>query len=146
MVQEASDPQTYEPNAESEPLRYFIYLLSSSLLLLRITRSALETSTLSYLAAHYLEGVGCVYAVPDSSDMIIQIVANKYNPTNYWYADLHAFVVSSYSRRSGRWRSEYKVAVQAGTLSGRILANVHYYEQGNVRHMPLSRRMNLSCS
>ncbi|KDQ22681.1 hypothetical protein PLEOSDRAFT_1095043 [Pleurotus ostreatus PC15] len=98
---EASDPQTYEPDAESEPLR-----------------GALESSTLSYLAAHYLEGVGCVYAVPDSSDMVIQIVANKYNPTNYW---------------SGRWRSEYKVAVQAGTLSGRILANVHYYEQGNVQ-------------
>lgn len=58
-----------------------------------MTRGALETSTLSYLAAHYLEGVGCVYAVPDSPDMVIQIVANKYNPTNYWSAHLRTFGV-----------------------------------------------------
>ncbi len=47
----------------------------------------------------------------------IQIVANKYNPSNYW---------------AGRWRSEYTVDLNFNTLQGQILVNVHYYEQGNV--------------
>jgi hypothetical protein len=35
--------------------------------------------------------------------------------------------------RSGRWRSEYIVDLDKGEISGKILVNVHYYEQGNVR-------------
>lgn len=35
--------------------------------------------------------------------------------------------------RSGRWRSEYIVDLSENIVSGKILVNVHYYEQGNVR-------------
>lgn len=35
--------------------------------------------------------------------------------------------------RSGRWRSEYTIDTTAKTLEGKILVNVHYYEQGNVQ-------------
>ena len=35
--------------------------------------------------------------------------------------------------RSGRWRSEYIIDTAAKTLEGKILVNVHYYEQGNVQ-------------
>jgi len=55
----------------------------------------------------------------------IQIVSNKYNPSNFW---------------SGRWRSEYIVDLQRGEVRGRLLIDVHYYENGNVqmstRHNP----------
>ncbi|THH07390.1 hypothetical protein EW146_g9333 [Bondarzewia mesenterica] len=99
---ETSDSQEFEPDLESEPFR-----------------AALESSTLSYIAAHFHEGVGAVFAKAGSSTQFtIQIVANKYNPTNYW---------------SGRWRSEYLVDFAENTISGRLLVNVHYYEQGNVQ-------------
>jgi len=99
---EASDPLPAEPYPESESFR-----------------AALEASTLTYLAAHYHDGVTAVFSVPSSSSQfIIQIVANKYNPSNFW---------------SGRWRSEYKIDVDAKTVDGRMLVNVHYYEQGNVQ-------------
>ncbi|KAI0669191.1 F-actin capping protein alpha subunit [Trametes maxima] len=99
---ETSDPEHVEPDAESEPFRV-----------------ALENASLTYLAAHYHDGVASVFSTPGSSTrFVVQIVANKYNPTNYW---------------SGRWRSEYVVDAAAQTLAGRILLNVHYYEQGNVQ-------------
>lgn len=34
--------------------------------------------------------------------------------------------------RAGRWRSEYVVDLNENQVSGKILLNVHYYEQGNV--------------
>ena len=34
--------------------------------------------------------------------------------------------------RSGRWRSEYLIDLNLNRVKGRILVNVHYYEQGNV--------------
>ena len=37
------------------------------------------------------------------------------------------------TNRSGRWRSEYIVDTSAKSLEGKILVNVHYYEQGNVQ-------------
>jgi len=99
---EASDPQSVEPEAESEPFRF-----------------ALETSALAYLAAHFHDGVASVFSTPELSNrFVVQLVANKYNPTNYW---------------SGRWRSEYTVNLSENTVTGKILVNVHYYEQGNVQ-------------
>lgn len=99
---EASDPQTYEPEDASEPFR-----------------SALEASTLEYLSSHFNDGTASVFATANNATrFIIQIVANKYNPVNFW---------------SGRWRSEYIVDLDARTTTGRILVNVHYYEQGNVQ-------------
>lgn len=35
--------------------------------------------------------------------------------------------------RSGRWRSEYRIDLEGNKVEGKILVNVHYYEQGNVR-------------
>ncbi|KAB5593707.1 F-actin-capping protein subunit alpha-2 [Ceratobasidium theobromae] len=96
----ASDPETVEVDAESEPFR-----------------SALEESTLKYLAEYFQEGVGSVFA-SEPGTFIIQIVANKYNPQNFW---------------SGRWRSEYIVDINKGEISSKVLVNVHYYEQGNVQ-------------
>jgi hypothetical protein len=34
--------------------------------------------------------------------------------------------------RSGRWRSKYVIDLSENTISGKILVNIHYYEQGNV--------------
>jgi len=98
---DASDAQQVETDADSEPFR-----------------AALESSSLSYLLGHFHDGVASVFAAPGSNKFFLQIVANKYNPSNYW---------------SGRWRSEYVVDLDENKVDGRILANVHYYEQGNVQ-------------
>ncbi|KAI0301149.1 F-actin capping protein alpha subunit [Multifurca ochricompacta] len=99
---EASDPQIYEPDQASEPFR-----------------SALEASALKYLDSHFNDGTTSVFATPNSTGhFVIQIVANKYNPVNFW---------------SGRWRSEYIVDLDARKITGQVLVNVHYYEQGNVQ-------------
>jgi len=92
-------------------------------------REALEKAALDYLSAHYHSGVTSVFSVPGTSDQFtLQVVANKYSPSNFW---------------SGRWRSEYRVNLTAKTLEGKILVNVHYYEQGNVQ---LATKHNLSLS
>ncbi|CAE6502477.1 unnamed protein product [Rhizoctonia solani] len=96
----ASEPEPVEVDAESEPFR-----------------SALEESTLKYLAEYFQEGVGSVFAL-NPNTFVVQIVANKYNPQNFW---------------SGRWRSEYSIDLEKGEISGKVLVNVHYYEQGNVQ-------------
>ncbi|KAK0188165.1 F-actin-capping protein subunit alpha [Armillaria mellea] len=102
LILEASDPQPADPNADSEPFR-----------------SALEKATLQYLSAHFLDGVSSVFSSADEPNrFVIQVVANKYNPANYW---------------SGRWRSEYIVDLNEHKVDGKVLVNVHYYEQGNVQ-------------
>ncbi|KDR82700.1 hypothetical protein GALMADRAFT_238190 [Galerina marginata CBS 339.88] len=99
---EASDPQPFEPAEEHEAFRV-----------------ALEAAALNYLKAHFTDGVTSVFSPKEgSSSYIIQVVANKYNPTNFW---------------SGRWRSEYTVDLTSNQVSGKILINIHYYEQGNVQ-------------
>ncbi|KAE9404012.1 F-actin capping protein alpha subunit [Gymnopus androsaceus JB14] len=98
---EASDPQPYESNEDSEPFR-----------------AALEKASLNYLLAHFHDGVSSVFSQATPNQFILQIVANKYNPTNFW---------------SGRWRSEYIVDLNEHTVKGSMLVNVHYYEQGNVQ-------------
>ncbi|KAF8908946.1 F-actin capping protein, alpha subunit [Gymnopilus junonius] len=99
---EASDPQPHEPREEHEPFR-----------------SALEAAALNYLKAHFNDGVTAVFSPREGSNSyILQLVANKYNPTNFW---------------SGRWRSEYAVNLTNNQVSGKILVNIHYYEQGNVQ-------------
>ncbi|KAK0464634.1 F-actin-capping protein subunit alpha [Desarmillaria tabescens] len=102
LILEASESQPVEPNEDSEPFR-----------------SALEKATLQYLSAHFLDGVSSVFSRTESpNQFVIQIVANKYNPSNYW---------------SGRWRSEYIVDLNEHKVDGKVLVNVHYYEQGNVQ-------------
>jgi len=116
----ASDPEPVEPDAAGEPFR-----------------SALEESVLRYLSEYFQEGVGSVFTSSSKANTyIIQIVANKYNPQNFW---------------SGRWRSEYIIDLDKGEIVGRVLVNVHYYEQGNVQlqttyNPTLSLPTNLSSS
>ncbi|KAI6147400.1 F-actin-capping protein subunit alpha [Pisolithus tinctorius] len=98
---EATDSRPEESDVEAEPLR-----------------TALESSALSYLAAHYHDGVVAIFSVQPPNQFVVQIVANKYNPSNYW---------------SGRWRSHYHIDFDTKMIRGKILVNVHYYEQGNVQ-------------
>lgn len=99
---EASDPQPFEPDTKHEPFR-----------------AALEGAAQTYIKAHFSNGVTTVLSPTEgSSHYMIQVVANKYNPTNFW---------------SGRWRSEYTVDLTTNQIAGRILINIHYYEQGNVQ-------------
>ncbi|KAF8550820.1 F-actin capping protein, alpha subunit [Imleria badia] len=99
---EASDPRPEDPDPEAEPLR-----------------AALESTALTYLAAHYIDGVAAIFASQPPHHFTIQIVSNKYNPANFW---------------SGRWRSQYQIDfAESKTIQGKILVNVHYYEQGNVQ-------------
>jgi capping protein alpha len=47
--------------------------------------AALEGAALSYLKAHFPDGVTTVLSPTEaSSHYIVQVVANKYNPTNFW--------------------------------------------------------------
>lgn len=53
---------------------------------IRKRSAALETATVAYLAAHFQSGVASVFSVAGNADQfIIQVVANKYNPANFWY-------------------------------------------------------------
>ncbi|GJE88359.1 F-actin-capping protein subunit alpha [Phanerochaete sordida] len=102
LALEASEPEPIEPETEAEPFRL-----------------ALENASLTYLAAHFHDGVTSVFPTQGNAErFVVQVVANKYNPSNFW---------------SGRWRSEYIVNLAERTLEGKILVNVHYYEQGNVQ-------------
>ncbi|KAF9013440.1 F-actin capping protein, alpha subunit [Cyathus striatus] len=99
---EATDPQPFQLDPESEPFRL-----------------ALQTSVLSYMSSHFHDGVASVFSKQDQpKSFVIQLVANKYNPTNFW---------------SGRWRSEYTVDLNEKKVQGKMFVNVHYYEQGNVQ-------------
>jgi len=99
---EAQDCQPHEPDETSEPFR-----------------EAIEVAALAYIADHFHDGVTSVFTSQSSpSTIIVQLVANKYNPPNFW---------------SGRWRSEYTVDMQERVIKGNVFVNVHYYEQGNVQ-------------
>jgi capping protein alpha len=43
----------------------------------------LEENALKYLAEYFQEGVTSVFAL-STSTFVVQIVANKYNPQNFW--------------------------------------------------------------
>jgi len=80
-------------------------------------RAALDSAAQDYIAEHYKEGVASVF-VPSTGKLVIQLVANRYNPGNFW---------------SGRWRSKYEIDLESKSVAGTIIATVHYYEQGNVQ-------------
>ncbi|KAG8843047.1 F-actin-capping protein subunit alpha [Tulasnella sp. 330] len=80
-------------------------------------RASLDSVAATYVQDHFHDGVVSVFASSSTSFTIV-IVANKYNPANFW---------------SGRWRARYLVDLEQGLINGKILINVHYYEQGNVR-------------
>lgn len=101
--------------------------------------AALEAAALSYLKAHFTDGVTSVFSPNDgSSQYVIQIVANKYNPTNFWSVSFTGYNFNiDLLVRAGRWRSEYIVDLTSNRVSGKMLINIHYYEQGNVRFLQL---------
>lgn len=107
--------------------------------------AALESAAQSYLAAHYVDGVAAVFASQPPSRFTVQIVSNKYNPANMWFV-IHLWPNRFCGRltiqdRSGRWRSQYHINFgESKTIEGRILVNVHYYEQGNVRTTRIAPR------
>ena len=63
-----------------------IAMLSESFVLCLIVSSvALESAVLNYLNAHFTDGVSAVFSPKKGVDhFTIQVVANKYNPTNFW--------------------------------------------------------------
>ncbi|KAG8897097.1 F-actin-capping protein subunit alpha [Tulasnella sp. 403] len=82
-------------------------------------REALESNADIYIRDHFNDGVVSVFSDPSSpSKFTVVTVTNKYNPGNFW---------------SGRWRSKYAIDLEKGVVSGKVLINVHYYEQGNVQ-------------
>ncbi|EME89396.1 uncharacterized protein MYCFIDRAFT_201917 [Pseudocercospora fijiensis CIRAD86] len=68
-----------------------------------------------------------VYPVDNDSTVALVLVANKYSPQNFW---------------NGRWRSTYLLNPSSNSLSGTVKADVHYYEDGNVR-MSTSKKLEL---
>jgi capping protein alpha len=68
-----------------------------------------------------------VYPIDSDSAIALVLVANKYSPKNLW---------------NGRWRSTYTFTPSSGSLSGVVKADVHYYEDGNVR-MSTSKKVEL---
>ncbi|KLT45134.1 subunits of heterodimeric actin filament capping protein Capz [Cutaneotrichosporon oleaginosum] len=59
-----------------------------------------------------------VHTPLDNPKFTLEIVGNRFNPSNFW---------------TGRWRTRWVVDRAARTVSGTIRVDVHYYEQGNVQ-------------
>ncbi|KTW32308.1 uncharacterized protein T551_00399 [Pneumocystis jirovecii RU7] len=79
--------------------------------------TGLQKPLLAYLSEHFPSNVN--YGIfPCKNDIYnIIIVGNKYNPVNFW---------------NGRWRSFYQFSESSLTITGTLLIDVHYYEDGNV--------------
>jgi capping protein (actin filament) muscle Z-line, alpha len=73
-----------------------------------------------YVTEHYPTNAAfSVYPSQTNSDeLTIVVTGSKYSPNNFW---------------NGRWRSVYHYSTSSTTLTGQILIDVHYYEDGNVR-------------
>jgi len=82
------------------------------------TRAAFQKEASAYVDDHYMHGTLGVYG--GGSEVTICISSSKFELRNYW---------------TGRWRSEWKVAVGSGsaTITGTIDIHVHYFEDGNVQ-------------
>ncbi|GFF47527.1 LOW QUALITY PROTEIN: F-actin capping protein alpha subunit, putative [Aspergillus udagawae] len=79
---------------------------------------SLLKSLAKHAAEHYPNCSYGVYPTEDDTAVAILLVANRYSPNNFW---------------NGRFRSIYQVPVsESTTVSGKILVDVHYYEDGNV--------------
>nr|POF17822.1 f-actin-capping protein subunit alpha [Quercus suber] len=72
--------------------------------------------------------VGVFPTTEGEAEVAILLVANKYSPQNFW---------------NGRWRSTYLLSPGSGAVAGKIQADVHYYEDGNVR-MSTAKEVELS--
>jgi len=83
-------------------------------------RSALEKEMTSYTENHYgsisTNGVCSVYGAGDVITCCIE--HHKFQPNNFW---------------NGRWRSKWTFNKGSGEITGLLMAQVHYYEDGNVQ-------------
>ncbi|BEI81694.1 hypothetical protein CcaverHIS002_0208540 [Cutaneotrichosporon cavernicola] len=59
-----------------------------------------------------------VYTPLENPTFTLEIVGNRFNPSNFW---------------TGRWRTRWVVDRAAKSVAGTIRVDVHYYEQGNVQ-------------
>jgi len=79
-------------------------------------------------AEHFPSSTVGVYPTDGDSAIALILVANKYSPQNFW---------------NGRWRSAYILDPSSSSIRGTIKADVHYYEDGNVR-MATSKKVEIS--
>nr|POE64974.1 f-actin-capping protein subunit alpha [Quercus suber] len=91
---------------------------------------SLQKSFAAAAAEHFPTSTVGVYptSAEGETSVAILLVANKYSPQNFW---------------NGRWRSTYLLSPGSGAVTGKIQADVHYYEDGNVR-MSTAREVELS--
>lgn len=116
-IQEASADRDEEIDEDLEPFRYSFYARPLVCVLnVNVYSAALDSAAQEYITDHYKEGVASVF-VPSPNKLTIQLVANRYNPSNFW---------------SGRWRSRYEIDLDSKSITGVVNVHVHYYEQGNV--------------
>jgi capping protein alpha len=81
-------------------------------------RKAVDDAFQEYINEHFSTGIVSVY--PHDGHLVVCVVANKYNPRNYW---------------NGRWRSQWTVEISGdqAKAKGVLRSQVHYYEDGNVQ-------------
>ncbi|KAI7693127.1 F-actin-capping protein subunit alpha [Sarcoptes scabiei] len=107
LTEETSEIQSWEPDAANEPWR-----------------SALEEIWSVYCADHYYNGISSVFATNQHDHFVLSacIEAHQFQPNNYW---------------NGLWRSIWTITFNPNLgkaeIFGKIKAQVHYYENGNVQ-------------
>lgn len=92
------------------------------------TVRSLQKAFSTVSAEHFPSSTISITPFSSDSSIAILLIANKYSPSNFW---------------NGRWRSTYVLSPSAGSLSGTIKVDVHYYEDGNVR-MSTSKKVEVS--
>jgi len=83
-----------------------------------LRRKSLYKSLSTHATEHYPSSTIGIYSTSDDSAIAVLVVSNKYSPSNFW---------------NGRWRSSYILSPTSPSLTGDIMVDVHYYEDGNVR-------------
>ncbi|XP_076259878.1 F-actin-capping protein subunit alpha [Rhynchophorus ferrugineus] len=106
LRKEASDYQSYTPDATAEPWR-----------------SALDNEFIQYTRNHYKDGVCTVVGRSQGGAITLTacIEDHQFQPKNFW---------------NGRWRSQWFVTLNGSStaeLKGVLKVQVHYYEEGNVQ-------------
>ncbi|EDP49583.1 F-actin capping protein alpha subunit, putative [Aspergillus fumigatus A1163] len=113
VTQQASGAQSYVLESQNADLIHVEVHSRSN----QCSKSLLK-SLAKHAAEHYPNCSYGVYPTEDDTAVAILLVANRYSPNNFW---------------NGRFRSIYRVPVsESTTVSGKILVDVHYYEDGNV--------------
>ena len=108
LTGESSEVLAHEPDATSEPWR-----------------TALEEIWSNYTADHFYDGISAVFSSQNGSDIILSacLEGHQFQPQNYW---------------NGLWRSIWTIRFSPNgggkaEVAGKIKAQVHYYENGNVQ-------------